>query len=132
MARALFLSTFPACQPYEWYASQMSLLEELVLSYESFSCVIGPLTCTSTVVGGLLLLLQLACCPLLFLGSCGLDRAVLVMFASDEELDRLVEAEAPEPPDTAAAAAAGSPTAKPAPPTVPLPAGRTAKAARSR
>lgn len=110
MARALFLSNFPACQPYEWYAAQMNTLEELVLGYESFACVIGPLTCVSMVVGGFVLLLQLVCCPLLFLGSCGLDRTLLVLFASDEELDRLVEAEAPDP------SAGGSQPVKPASP----------------
>jgi len=111
LARALFLDAFPACQPYEWYASQMSVLEEIVLEYESFSCIVGPLTCASTAVGGVLLLVQLACCPLLFLGSCGLDRVLLVLFASDEELDRLVASGDPEAKDNAEAGLPAKPEA---------------------
>lgn len=94
MARALFLKGFAACQPYEWYTEQMAALEDLVLRYEGFACIVAPLTCVSIAVGGMLVLAQLLCCPLLFLGSCGLDSTLLVLFASDEELDQLVEGDA--------------------------------------
>jgi len=95
MARALFVKSFAACQPYEWYDWQMTALEEIILQYENFACLAGPLTCLSAAIGAVLLLVQLACCPLLFLGHCGLDHALLVLFATDEELDRLIIGKAP-------------------------------------
>ena len=79
LARALFLHNTPACQPYEWYAWQMGLLEDIVLQYESFACLAGPLTCTATAVGAALLLVQLACCPLVLIGQWGGNEAVLVL-----------------------------------------------------
>lgn len=88
MARGLFLNDLPACQPYEWYSWQMDKLEQLVLRYESFACIQGPLACAATAVGALLLLAQLACCPLLLLGRLGVRRALLVLLATDEELER--------------------------------------------
>lgn len=103
MARALFLNHLPACQPYEWYAWQMQRLEELVLSYENFACLAGPLMCAAVAVGAALLLAQLASCPLLLLGRFGVRRALLVLLASDEELDRAML------PDASAAAAAVGP-----------------------
>lgn len=63
LARALFLHNAPACQPYEWYAWQMSSLEDIVLRYEAFACLAGPLTCAAAAVGGALLLVQIVCCP---------------------------------------------------------------------
>merc|ERR1740121_1447122 len=66
----------------------MDKLEQLVLKYESFACIQGPLACAAVAVGVLLLLAQLACCPLLLLGRWGVRRALLVLFATDEELER--------------------------------------------
>ena len=79
LARALFLHNAPACQPYEWYAWQMGLLEDIVLRYEAFACLAGPLTCTATAVGGALLLVQLACCPVVLIGQWGGNDAVLLL-----------------------------------------------------
>jgi len=90
MARALFLKSLPACQPYEWYAWQMQTLEELMFEYENFACLVGPLACASAAVGGVLLLVQLACCPMLLLGRWGMSKVLLILFASDEELDRVM------------------------------------------
>merc|ERR1740121_521261 len=66
----------------------MDKLEQLVLKYESFACIQGPLACAAVAVGMLLLLTQLVCCPLLLLGRWGVSRALLVLFATDEELER--------------------------------------------
>merc|ERR1719355_258358 len=71
MARALFVTGQAACQPYEWYAWQMRELEDILLRYEGFSCIVGPLACSAVVAGACLLLLQVACCPLLLLGRWG-------------------------------------------------------------
>lgn len=79
LARALFLQGTPACQPYEWYTWQMKLLEELMLQYEEFACILGPLTCVATAVGGALLLIQLACCPLVLIGQWGGHAAICVL-----------------------------------------------------
>lgn len=97
MARALFLGDTLACQPYEWYAWQMATLRELLLRYEIFACSVGPLAGAAAVVGGLLLLLQLVCFPVLLLGRCGFNTALLVLFASNDELDSLVHREMPVP-----------------------------------
>lgn len=110
MARALFLNDLPACQPYEWYTWQMDKLEKLVLKYESFACVQGPLACAAVAVGVFLLLTQLVCCPLLLLGRWGMRRALLVLFATDEELEMALlneedEDEEDEDPEMDASAA---------------------------
>merc|ERR1712176_912806 len=87
---------FPACQPYEWYSSQMAKLEDLVLRYETFACVAGPSMCIAAFVGGILLLVQLTCCPMLLLGSWGgAQEAIFVLLATDEEVDLAVLSEAP-------------------------------------
>ncbi|CAJ1347726.1 unnamed protein product [Effrenium voratum] len=95
LARALFLHGSSACQPYEWYTWQMRLLEELVLQYETFACVAGPLTCTATAIGGALLLIQLACCPLLLVGQWGGHDAIRVLLGhldlDDASLARIQE-----------------------------------------
>lgn len=88
MARALFLSGDPACQPYEWYVQQMEELESIVLRYENFACIVGPLGCGAVAVGACLLLVQFACCPLLLLGRWGGREAVFFLLATDDELDR--------------------------------------------
>jgi len=85
MARALFLNGFAACQPYEWYSWQMEKLEALILRYETFACVVAPLTCAATAVGGALVLSQLACCPLLIIGLWGGRHGILVFLGSLEE-----------------------------------------------
>lgn len=97
MARALFLTGAEACQPYEWYPWQMTTLEELLLRYENFACIVGPLTCATAVIGAILLFVQLACCPLLLLGHWGVHEALVVLFATDEELDRIIMSEALAP-----------------------------------
>ena len=84
LARALFLQGTPACQPYEWYTWQMKLLEELILQYEQFACVAGPLTCVATAVGGALLLIQLMCCPLVLIGQWGGQAAIFVLLGQLE------------------------------------------------
>jgi len=97
MARALFLSDTPACQPYEWYAWQMVIFQELLLHYEIFACCVGPLACAAVAVGGVLLLLQIVCCPLLFIGHCGFNTALVVLFVSDDDFDSLILGEMPVP-----------------------------------
>lgn len=90
MARSLFLHSFPACQPYEWYALQMRRLEDLMLQYENFACAAGPLMCIAVVVGAALLLAQLSAIPLILLGMCGAHHAILILLASEEDLDRAI------------------------------------------
>lgn len=85
MARALFLHGLAACHPYEWYPSQMDILEELLMRYETFACVFGPLECVALAAGGALLLVQLACCPLLFFASWGAKEALIMFFGADEQ-----------------------------------------------
>ena len=88
LARALFLQGTPACQPYEWYTWQMKLLEELILQYEQFACVVGPLTCVASVVGGALLFIQLVCCPFVLIGQWGGHAALCVLLGHlDLEVD---------------------------------------------
>jgi len=99
MARALFLNHLPACQPHEWYSWQMRKLEDLILRYENFACIVGPLMCAATGIGAALLVVQLACCPLLLLGRWGVQKTLLFLLATDEELDLAME-------DAAAAAKA--------------------------
>jgi len=84
LARALFLQGTPACQPYEWYTWQMKVLEELILQYEQFACVAGPLTCAATAVGGVLLFIQLMCCPLVLIGQWGGQAAICVLLGHFE------------------------------------------------
>lgn len=87
MARALFLQGVPACQPYEWYPSQMESLEQLVLEYETFACTVGPIACGATGVGILLLVVQLLCCPMLLVGRWGGQDVLFLLLATDDELD---------------------------------------------
>eukprot|EP00927_Polykrikos_kofoidii_P029725 TRINITY_DN25652_c0_g1_i1.p1 TRINITY_DN25652_c0_g1~~TRINITY_DN25652_c0_g1_i1.p1 ORF type:complete len:742 (+),score=109.32 TRINITY_DN25652_c0_g1_i1:153-2378(+) len=97
MARALFLTGLPACHPYEWYPRQMQGLEELMLRYETFACVVGPLACVGTALGVCLLLVQLSCCPLLLFGRWGGFNALFLFLATDEEIDRVFEGEGSSP-----------------------------------
>ena len=57
----------------------MSSLEDIVLRYEAFACLAGPLTCAAAAVGGALLLVQIVCCPLVLIGQWGGSEAVLLM-----------------------------------------------------
>merc|ERR1719174_355746 len=85
MARALFLNGIAACHPYEWYPWQMGILEKILLRYETFACIFGPLECIALAAGGALLLVQLACCPVLFFSAWGAHEALIVFFSKEEE-----------------------------------------------
>ncbi|CAE8721509.1 unnamed protein product, partial [Polarella glacialis] len=133
LARALWLKGFPACQPYEWYSSQMGALEELVLRYETFACVAGPLTCTATAVGGALLLVQLACCPLLLVGQWGGYEAILVLIGSIEDLDAaFLGAPGSASSRRLAALSTESPSGLPLPQQIPPPASADTPAVRGK
>lgn len=93
MARALFLNGIPACHPYEWYPRQMDTLEDILLKYETFACVFGPLECVALAAGGLLLLVQLACCLVLFFAWWGAHEALIIFFAKDNKHSATVEAD---------------------------------------
>jgi len=84
MARALFLNGVAACHPYEWYPWQMDVLEGILHKYETFSCVFGPLECVAVAAGGILLMVQLACCPVLFFACWGAHEALIVFFNKEE------------------------------------------------
>ena len=62
----------------------MKVLEELILQYEQFACVAGPLTCVATAVGGALLFIQLMCCPLVLIGQWGGQAAICVLLGHFE------------------------------------------------
>ena len=96
LARALFLQGTPACQPYEWYTWQMKVLEELILQYEQFACVAGPLTCAATAVGGALLFIQLMCCPLVLIGQWGGQAAICVLLGHFESDNTSVAGVSPQ------------------------------------
>merc|ERR1712072_505798 len=86
MARALFLNDIAAYHPYEWYPWQMEILETILLRYETFACIFGPLECVALAAGGVLLLVQLACCPVLFFACWGAREALIMFFGADEQL----------------------------------------------
>jgi hypothetical protein len=69
----------------------MQQLEDILLRYESFTCIVGPLACAAVIAGACLLLLQVACCPLLLLGRWGGREAVFLLLATDDELDRVLD-----------------------------------------
>jgi hypothetical protein len=92
MARALFLNGIAACHPYEWYPWQMGILEKILLRYETFACIFGPLECIALAAGGALLLVQLACCPVLFFSAWGAHEALIVFFFKEAEQPMNAEA----------------------------------------
>jgi hypothetical protein len=107
MARALFLHGLAACHPYEWHPWQMDVLEQILIRYETFACVFGPLECVALAAGGALFLIQLACCPVLFFASWGAKEALIMFFGADEQQQQLqqgaglgeeVQTPAAEPP----------------------------------
>eukprot|EP00747_Dinoflagellata_sp_TGD_P218188 gnl/TRDRNA2_/TRDRNA2_90478_c0_seq1.p1 gnl/TRDRNA2_/TRDRNA2_90478_c0~~gnl/TRDRNA2_/TRDRNA2_90478_c0_seq1.p1 ORF type:complete len:621 (-),score=104.85 gnl/TRDRNA2_/TRDRNA2_90478_c0_seq1:45-1907(-) len=91
MARALWLNNQPACQPFEWYTWQMQGLDDLLTKYETFACAEGPLCFASLAAGGVLLLVQLSCCPVLLLGRWGVHQALVVLFASEKDREVTIE-----------------------------------------
>lgn len=93
MARALFLNGLPACHPYEWYPWQMDVLEQILLKYEKFACIFGPLECVALGSGALLLLVQLACCPVLFFASWDAPLALIMFFGAEQEQGLKIEAD---------------------------------------